>query len=240
RELRLHEQVDLPIETIKEILIKLARGDLVEYKSFGNWFGKINDPILNEFLKVWGEIEVAKQNPRRIKDRTIQNFETAKKRFNEYKGYLAEVFMIQILWNGQRKTLPGRCFHAQEDITLPWGFSYIDQRRRPGTGQKMEVDIYAAAGTEAWMAESKWWSDRKVGRGVVENLLAQADIVKEREGKYLKTLRLWLFAYDGVTGEAEELMRQNGVLWSTRAELDELLKLVNLRKLPEIEEGEPS
>ena len=31
---------------------------LIEYKSFGNWFGKVNDPVLNEFLKVWGKIEV--------------------------------------------------------------------------------------------------------------------------------------------------------------------------------------
>ncbi len=99
----------------------------------------------------------------------------------------------------------------------------------------MEVDIYAAAGTEVWMAESKWRRSRKVGRDVVENLLAQAEIVKERKGKLLKTLRLWLFAYDGVTGEAEELMRQNGALWSTKADLDEPLELANLRKLPKIE-----
>ncbi|KPA15397.1 hypothetical protein MHK_004407, partial [Candidatus Magnetomorum sp. HK-1] len=57
RELKIQETKDVPISKIKEIMIKLARGDLLEYKMFGNWFCKINDPILNEFLKIWGAIE---------------------------------------------------------------------------------------------------------------------------------------------------------------------------------------
>ncbi len=54
-ELRRREKTDVPLNEIKEVLVKLSRGDLLEYKQFGDWFGKINDPILNEFLKVWGK-----------------------------------------------------------------------------------------------------------------------------------------------------------------------------------------
>ena len=46
--------------------------------------------------------------------------------------------MIQLLWNSQRRTLPGKYFHSHEDITVPDRFIYIDQRHRPGTGIKRE------------------------------------------------------------------------------------------------------
>ncbi|MDM8537524.1 hypothetical protein QUF70_12265 [Desulfobacterales bacterium HSG17] len=118
-QLKKHENIDVPIEKIKEVLIKLARGDLLEYKSFGNWFCKINDPILNEFLKVWGQIEVEKQNRPLIEENILKKFKTMEKRFHEYKGYLAEVFMIQILWTAQRQTIPRRFFHSEEDILIP-------------------------------------------------------------------------------------------------------------------------
>ncbi len=231
KELHDHEKIEAPLEQIKDVLIMLARGDLIEYISL-DLFCKIKDPILNEFLKVWGKIVVESRDPDRIANQTIENFTTIQKRFFEYKGYLAEVYMIQILWNGRGRTLPGRFFHVDEDVVVPSHFSYIDQRRKPGTGKKTEVDIYAAAGPEIWMAESKWWNGEKVGADVVRTLLRQAEIVRNRKKEVLKTLRLWIFAHDGVTAPAEELMRQNGVLWSTRAELDELLQMVNLRTLP--------
>ena len=57
---QIKEQVrkDVDIATIERVLINLSKGDLIDYKDFGKWFTKINDPILNEFLKIWGEIEV--------------------------------------------------------------------------------------------------------------------------------------------------------------------------------------
>jgi hypothetical protein len=234
-ELKKQENAEVSVQEIKEVLIKLARGDLLEYKSFGNWFGKVNDPILNEFLKVWGKIEIERQNRQELEEKITEKFGKMEKRFHEYKGYLAEVYMIQILWNSQRKTLPGRYFHSDEDIIMPDRFFYIDQRHRPGTGKKMETDIYAGAGKEVWLAESKWWN-RPVGPDVVNHLLRQAEIVKERKEGVLETLRLWIFAHNGVTGKAAELIRQHGILWSSRAELDGLLQAVNLRKLPELEE----
>jgi hypothetical protein len=97
----------------------------------------------------------------------------------------------------------------------------------------MEIDIYAAAGLDVWIAESKWWQKKKVSRQTVEDLLRQAQFIKEREGENLR-IRIWLFAHDGVTEEAEDFMREHNILWSTRADLDALLTFVNLRRLPEI------
>jgi len=151
---------------------------------------------------------------------------------------MAEVYLIQILWNAQKKTLPGKYFHVEEDIEVPHRFFYIDQRSKLGEHEGLEVDIYAGAGKEIWIAESKWWTDRKIGVKVVRHLLAQAEEVRRREEKTLQTLRVWLFAYHGVSKNARALMREHGVLWSTRDDLNALLEIVNLRKLPVIERDE--
>ena len=47
-------------------------------------------------------------------------------------------------------------------------------------------------------------------------------------------MRLWFFSHDGFTEEAESLMREKGMLWSTWQDLDNLLKFVGLRQLPNI------
>ena len=233
-ELKRQEGREVSLRKIKEVLVKLARGDLLEYKAFGNWFARINDPILNEFLRVWGATEVGRQSRQIVEEKTVRKFSSMERRFHEYKGYLGEIFMIQVLWNSQRKTLPGACFHSPGDIAVPHRFIYIDQRHRPGTGVRRETDIYASAGTETWLAESKW-RQRPVGPEAVENLIRQGKIVREREGEYLKTLRLWLFSRNGATEKARELMREHGVLWSDGDDLNRLLEIAGLRNLPDLD-----
>ncbi len=50
----------------------------------------------------------------------------------------------------------------------------------------------------------------------------------------LEILRLWIFAYEGFTLEAEALMREKGMLWSDRNDLDHLLSHVGRKRLPEV------
>jgi hypothetical protein len=111
---------------------------------------------------------------------------------------------------------------------------YIWHRIRLGVGEGMELDLEAAAGREVWISESKWQRGRRVGRAEVETLLHKAERVREKEGPLLQTLRVWFFAHDGFTEDAEALMREHGVFWSTRADLDVLLTHVELRRLPEL------
>ena len=224
----------VPIETIRDVLIKLSRGDLLQYMELGGWFRKIDDPILLEFLKVWGRIEVEGINQAVVRSETVKQYQSIKRKFSDHLGYLAEIYMAQVLWNGQRKKLSGELFHTKKDIELPWQFFYIWHRVRLGSGVEKEIDIYAAAGAEVWIGESKWWRDRKVGKIEVQILLRKGELVSEAEGKDLQTLRLWFFAYNGFTEEAEALMIEKGLLWSTRDDLDKLLKFVGLRQLPDI------
>ncbi|MEA1900623.1 MAG: hypothetical protein U9N47_07645 [Thermodesulfobacteriota bacterium] len=234
KELAEREGKHVPMDTIRDVLIKLSRGDLLQYMELGGWFKKIDDPILLEFLKVWGRIEVEGQDRAAVQNDLRTQYQTIKRRIHDHRGYLAEVYIAQILWTGQNKTLPGKFFHSKEDITLPWHFSYVKLRSRLGGGSGMEIDVEGGAGKERWICESKWWVDRKVGRAEVESLMRKGSIVKQEVGEGLQILRLWFFAHDGFTEDAKALMLKNGVLWSTRDDLDGLLESVGLRCLPNI------
>jgi hypothetical protein len=48
----------VPLETIQEVLIILSRGDFLDYSEPDDKFYKFQDPILLEFLRVWGRIDV--------------------------------------------------------------------------------------------------------------------------------------------------------------------------------------
>jgi len=230
-ELRLKDKREVDIETIQNVLIKLSRGDLIDYRSFGDFFFLMDDPILNEFLKVWGRIVTCGERPTEVKDDLESSYKKLKRQVSEYKGYLAEVFMSQILFNCQRKKLPAKYLHTTEDITVP-DFNYIDLRSSMGAGKGLKIDIFGAAGLEVWLGQSKWWSNRKVGADVVKHFLTQVEEVKKRRQDKLDVLRMWLFAHDGITEEAEELIKEHGIFWSARSDLDALIEFANLRKLP--------
>jgi hypothetical protein len=235
-ELIVQEGQDVPIEKIRDVMIKLSRGDLIDYKEFGGWFTHVNDPILQEFLKVWGKIEVAGKQRTRIERDMIKQYQTITRKYKDYQGYLAEVFMIQMLWNNQNKTIDGKYFNRPENVHLPDRFVFIDHRSRLQAGYGLEIDIYASAGLYAWIAESKWWK-KPVGVSVVRQFMALGERVKEKEIQHggLNTLTLWLFAASGVTKSAKKLLDENGILWSTKDDLNALLRLSGLRELPKIE-----
>jgi hypothetical protein len=236
KQIKEQDRKDVDIATIESVLINLSKGDLIDYKDFGKWFTKINDPILNEFLKIWGEIEVKYIKRNQVERETVKKYIHFSRKFFEYKGYLAEVYMIQILWNAQRQTLPGKFFNVESDIVVPDRFFYINQRSRLRSGHGMEIDILAAGAVEIWLAESKW-QDKKVGVGVIRNMLKQKEIIKEQEADELDSVQLWLFACNGVTRKALSLIRKHQILLSTKDDLNQLLTHMKLRELPDFERG---
>jgi len=225
------EGKDVSIDKIREVLIKLSRGDLLQYMELGGWFRKVSDPILLEFLKVWGRIEVEGKDEERVKEDLRQQYRLLTNRVSELKGYLAEVYMAQVLLNSRKKKLPGHYFHFKGEITIP-DFVYVRLRERLGPGAGAEIDVHGGADIEQWVAESKWFSGRKVGIAEIKEVLFKAEIV--REDRNAQWVRVWFFGHDGFTKEAVDLMQEKEVLWSTRADLDELLEYVNLRRLPKL------
>jgi hypothetical protein len=232
QEIKKREGTDVPLETIRDVLIKLSRGDLLEYLEMGDWFRRIKDPVLLEFLKVWGRIEVEGHDQRRVRDELVEEYESYKRRISEYKGYLAEVHMSQVLLDSQNKTLPGKFFNSPEDVTMPWMFHYVRHRMRIGSGKGREIDLLGAAGSEKWVCQSKWVTGDRIGIGVLRELTAQADAV--REDMNPKVIRMWIFAHEGLTGDAKKFAEDHGILWSARREFDGLLEYLGLRPLPDL------
>ncbi len=234
QELRDREGKDVPLETIREVLIKLSRGDLLQYMELGGWFRKVDDPILLEFLKVWGRIEVEGQNRRDVEKEIQVHYRQLERKFHEYKGYLGEVFMAQVLWNSQRSTLPGGFFHSDQDIAISRRFNYIRHRVRLGAGKGQEIDVLGAAAGDIWICQSKWWTKAKVGKKELQALEQQGKRVRQED--QVITLILWIFAYSSLTPEAEAYAKERGILWSSLPEFNALLDHVGLRHLPEFSE----
>jgi hypothetical protein len=232
RELEAREGTRVSLNTIRDVLVKLSRGDLLEYLELGRWFRKIKDPILLEFLRVWGRIEVEGHDRKRVANELVDRYQKLKRRVDEYKGYLAEVFMAQVLWAAQRQELQGRLFNNETDIQMPHRFIFVRRRMRLGSGEGREIDVIGAAGSEVWVCQSKWWAEDRAGVKVLEDLVRQGEIVQEDMDPL--TLRLWLFANGGLTPEAKEYAAERGILWSARPEFDELLAHLGLRQLPRL------
>ncbi|MBV7338143.1 hypothetical protein KFU94_59945 [Chloroflexi bacterium TSY] len=237
QELKAKEGQDVPMETIRNVLIRLSRGDLLEYQEFGNWFGKVDDPILLEFIKVWGQVELEGYSQARVRSELDNRYRKLAKRVHNYKGYLAEVFMAQVLLSNQnrrKQPLPGHFFNSQEGIELPAILHYLNRRVHLSSGQDNEVDVMAVYSGVTWICQSKWTTNRKTGASVLRMLLEQAAIVQEERDP--QSTRMWLFAHEGLTKEAAELAEQEGILWSNREQLDGLLTYLGLRPLPELDD----
>jgi hypothetical protein len=232
REVKKRSGEDVSHEQVRDILIKLSRGDLLEYLEGGEWFRRINDPILNEFLRVWGRIEAEGHKAESVRNELEIGYGKIKRQRAEYKGYLAEIHMSQSLINGQRKTLPGRFFNSAEDVKIPDRFIFVRHRFRLGSGEGKEIDVLGAAGPEQWVCQSKWITGNRIGISVLKTLKAQADAVMEDMNP--ETVRMWLFAHNGLTPKARAFAEKHGILWSSRKEFDELLAYLGLRTLPDL------
>jgi hypothetical protein len=155
-------------------------------------------------------------------------YQFSKRILNEYKGYLGEIHMSQVLLGAQRMTLSGEFFHYISDIKIP-NFTYVNHRVRLSSGKNMEIDLLGAAGPETWVCQSKWVENKKIGINALKKLNQQAEAVKaEMKVVFLKK---WIFAYKGLTAKAKQFACEHEIFWSTRKELDALLDYLNLRPL---------
>ena len=238
QQLRHKQGSEVSLEKIRDILVKLSRGDLLEHLDLGGWFRKLKDPILADFLRAWGRIVVEGESQVRVQNELRQEYERLLKRIADHKGYVAEIYLAQILWSMQGKPLPAQYVHTEQDVWVPHIFSYVWNRVRLGAGPDREVDVYAGAGKEHWIAECKWQTRKKVGQSEVQAFLELAPLVLEHERGGVKILRMWFFSYSGFTPEAEQLMYDNGILWSDKQDLNALLEQAGLRCLPELESSD--
>jgi hypothetical protein len=56
----------------------------------GGWFRKVQYPILLEFLKVWGRIEIERQNHGQVREALRMKYGRLKRQISDLTGYLLE------------------------------------------------------------------------------------------------------------------------------------------------------
>ncbi len=88
-----------------------------------------------------------RHRPTKVVKDTIKKYGRLKRQVIDRKGFMAEMYLSQILWNGQRKTFPGKYFHSETDVEMPDSFVDIRHRLRLG----------ASTGTEVWLCESIYY-----------------------------------------------------------------------------------
>lgn len=75
----------------------------------------------------------------------------------------------------------------ENDVAVP-RFIYVHRREKLGSGKESEIDVHGGAGLEQWVAESKWYQDRKVDMSLVKKLLDKAKMVKkDRQADVVRT-----------------------------------------------------
>ncbi|MEM7537836.1 MAG: hypothetical protein AAF639_37040 [Chloroflexota bacterium] len=231
QELKKREGTHIELDHIRDVLVRLSDGDLLEYLQFGDWFRKMDDPILVDFLRVWGRVEVERQNREQVQNEITLRYDRIQRTFNEYKGYLAEVFMAQVLLSSYEfDAYPGHFFNSESDIPIRAPVIFVNHRVRPRSGAGNDIDILASIGGHMWVCQSKWVVDRKMSVKVVQELLDQAAYIQTKDNP--RILYKWLFAHNGLTDDALKLAEKENVFWSTREQLDNLMTFLGLRKLP--------
>ncbi|MCP4752554.1 MAG: hypothetical protein GY866_16820, partial [Proteobacteria bacterium] len=88
RQLAEKEGSEVSLDIIRNVLVRLSRGDLLEYMELGGWFRKMDDPILLDFIKAWGKFEVEGHRRSKVVKDTIKKYGKLKRQVNDRKGFL--------------------------------------------------------------------------------------------------------------------------------------------------------
>ncbi|MDI6793457.1 MAG: ATP-binding protein, partial [bacterium] len=150
-------------EVIREMFIDLARADLVEEFIFGEVYGKINDPILNEFLRAWKRMEKEKKPQNEMLNLKLTEYRKKVKHADEYKGYVAERMIELLMLKWREEIVDGEpYFGLKKEIFLP-RFIWVGERKlRSPEGRQVQIDVVGAYLEVGWFVESKYWQGQKV------------------------------------------------------------------------------
>lgn len=229
---RFAEQVELrPVEA-RALFASLARADLVEEDSLGIGYSAVRDPILNEFLRLWVRME-RESVPRGVLLSELQEqYQHLVRQMHEYKGYVAEHAMELLMTKWEREVVEGEdYFGVAGEVTLP-RFDWVGKRELwTEAGKHVEMDVVGRYVGGAWVVESRY-REQKMGLGEVQTFEERAEVA--REAMKVDEMKLWYFSKSGFTEEAEEYMRERGILHSDEEQLNRLLLRFGIRELPEM------
>ena len=227
------KKVNRPPDEVYHILRQLAFAEMIDVRG-GVVFFNLKDPILRDFIRAQYELDIEKKPVERKQEELVEEYRRLKGKYADLVGALVEARVEALLNRFDGREVEGRLFHAGGKVRLP-RFRYVaDTVVKPLGKREYQIDLVGEwnEGYDFydWVVEIKHWK-RKVTREVVEGFEeACRALVEERR---LAGVVKWLVSSGGFTEGAVEAMEGYGMYYSGREELNELLHIFGVERMPE-------
>lgn len=232
------------LEEVRDMCYDLARADLIDEYEERERYGKVKDPILNEFLKEYTKMDKEKKPQDLVLSEKLAEYESRieelKKQLSSkegilsnYKGKTVEVYIRYLMTRWNNEEIDGWYFGRAEKVLLP-KFIWIDSQSLKAAGTpSYEFDMIGVRARRGWIGESKYWEGKRIGVEQIKDFADKCEKVA-RAALNLKEMKIWYFSKDGFTEEAREYMQEQGILYSDEDSLNELLLYFGLERLPQM------
>jgi len=227
------QEVQRPREEVWRVLQQLAFAEMIDAGG-GYIFRNLEDPILQAFIRVQYQLDVAKEPFSKVLGELQAELARWKRKYAEAVGELVEARIGALLSRFDGRRVPGRLFNVEGEMELP-RFDVVYDTVVKGPGERLrQVD---QAGSKwhgidetLWVVEIKHWA-RRVDVGVVREFeeTCQA-MIRDRKTPPARVVK-WLGNDGGFTEGALQAMREAGMMHSGVAEINELLRAFGLQRL---------
>ena len=106
----------------------------------------------------------------------------------------------------------------------------LDDEEFDDDDEEYDEDVPVQMATGAWLVQVKY-SKKRIRQKTVRDFLAQIEAIKQ-QGDYTTTT-CWFFAKGGFVKNAAKRLQEAGVLYSDRAQFNQLANLFDFFGLPE-------
>jgi len=150
--------------------------------------------------------------------------------YGDFKGYTAEIFIQFLMTKFNFHEVDGKAyFNSEGQILLP-KFIWIDSKKvKLSTTREYQLDVVGKRTPYLWLVEVKY-TEKPVGLPLVKKFESACDVaIKTFKGEEVTR---WYISTGGFTKPAMKYLKEKGFLHSNREEVNKLLRLFGLRRLP--------
>jgi hypothetical protein len=215
---------------VREILLALSRADVIEEKLAGTAFYNVKDPILREFAAAWARVEVENASWEQAATELQERYHRLTGKYADFKGYATELMVKFLMSRFNDQTVDGHeYFNRPGEVFLP-RFIWIDSRTvKEPDAREYQIDVIGKEVPHLWLVEVKN-TEHPVGLDEVRKFEEACEVAGRVIGGEIVTR--WYVSTGGFTGEAACSMQEKGVLFSSRGQVNGLLRYFGLRELP--------
>ncbi|MEM7129330.1 MAG: hypothetical protein AAF702_23565 [Chloroflexota bacterium] len=226
---------------VRATLEKLRWIDVVEKPGLLSYQGP-SEPMMRRFIEYQHAVEIEQLGPEQVVQGWEEEIKRIRGHLSDAKGEIGELYVRMVMRGFDGRSIDGPSYFGQPlSVHLP-KFDRIE--RRGGlviAGDAVEIDVIAewflpgsSAGINrqegVWLVEAKY-TQARIGKKAIHHFFAQVD--KVRQSKSYSEVVLWFFSKAGFTQEAEEALKDAGILYSDWATFSELANLFGFYGLPE-------